>query len=480
MLILTCILIWKFRWRKYKWLSIGLVIVILLLLVFLIRKICIYIQDKNNTAETEEWIDIQSFSNVLEMTKIWKIESYPEVTLLSDIDGEVLSLNVTTWDIVEEYQILMKIENDNPVNSNYNEVGEIIESMYKNYDKIEKQYIEFQSEYWEKIKQLEKQLINNQNDLIKAMEVKDTESRKILEEEIEKINEEYINLKTQQNDLKNMLNNLDTEAKLIINKSDKYYYEMEKQTPRAPFNWVVWWIYVNEWETVKNWDKLITIINNNFTPEILVSLNFDEYLLTKDLTWVYIMIENENWWDLYYEWEIYSRSPILNDEWEYTVMIKIIDENVPDLILDDENSKITVIFNIDSTSQWIPTRCFKKIWKEIWILTLRDGEVITWKQVWIKNMWDNWINVDKLELFWLEKEEEIDGINLCIEDWNKWVIKENDVDIIDWYNQFETVEEFCWEYIKVNPMYMSGHRNLAIVSVLWWNGEVIEVLCDIE
>jgi hypothetical protein len=44
------------------------------------------------------------------------------------------------------------------------------------------------------------------------------------------------------------------------------------------------------------------VINNNFTPEISLSLDFDEYLLTKDLTWVDIVIENENWWDLEYEW----------------------------------------------------------------------------------------------------------------------------------------------------------------------------------
>ena len=68
MLILTCILIRKFRWKKYKWLSIGLVTAILLLLIFLIRKVCIYIQDRKNVAETEEWVDIQSFSNVLELS----------------------------------------------------------------------------------------------------------------------------------------------------------------------------------------------------------------------------------------------------------------------------------------------------------------------------------------------------------------------------------------------------------------------------
>ena len=41
----------------------------------------------------------------------------------------------------------MQIENDNPINSDYDEVGEMIQTMYENYDEIEKQYKEFQSEY---------------------------------------------------------------------------------------------------------------------------------------------------------------------------------------------------------------------------------------------------------------------------------------------------------------------------------------------
>jgi hypothetical protein len=35
--------------------------------------------------------------------------------------------------------------------------------------------------------------------------------------------------------MKNKLNNLDSEAKFILNNSEKYYHEIEKQTPRAPF-----------------------------------------------------------------------------------------------------------------------------------------------------------------------------------------------------------------------------------------------------
>ena len=476
MLILTCIIILKYWWEKYRWLSAFLVVMILLLLIFLIRKVYNFFDSKNNIQD-KEWVNIQDFSNTLKMDKIWKMQSYPEITVLSEIDGEILSLNISTWDIVEEYQILMQI-NNNSNNSDYDNIDEIIGVMYDNYEELEKQYKKFKDEYRDEIKILEKQLFNNKNSLIQAMEFNDIESREILKNEIEKISEEYDFLKTHQEDMENRLNILDNEINMLRKESNKYFFELEKWTPQSPIKWIIWDIYVDEWENVQNWDRLVTIINNNFTPEISVNLDFNEYLLIKDLTWVDIIIENENWWDFEYEWEIYTRSPILNDEWKYTITIKVIDDNVSDLILNDENSTITINFNINSLYQWIPTKCFKKIWNIGWVITLRDWDIIVDKEVWIKNRWNNWINIDNLALFWLEKEEEKDWIDLCIEDWNNEWYK--DESVVEWRNQFETVEDFCSEFIKENPMYWTGHRNLAIVSELWWPGEKIEILCDIE
>lgn len=477
MLIVTCILILKHRWGKYRWLSAILVVMILLLLIFLIKKIYKFIDYRDNIKQTEEWLNINDFPSVLEMYKTWRLELYPETTVLSDIDGEILSINVTTWDIVDDYDILMQIRNINWDQSDYDDVWEMIETIYKNYDEVEKEYNEFEMENWDKIKTLEKQLYNDQNALLKAMELNDIEGRKILENEIKDINDEYKVLKEKKQYLENKLNSLDNEAKLILNESNKYYYELEKQTPRAPYKWVIWNIYVNEWEFIKNWDKLITIINNNYTPEISVGLDFNEYLLTQKLKYVTIILENENWWDFQYKWKIYTRSPILNDEWKYTITIKIMD-GVSDLILGDDNSKITVVFYINSTSLWIPDRCFKNILNNTWVLTLRDGDIIVDKEVWIKSIWNWWINVDELKLFWLENEEKIDWIQLCIRDWNN-VLYEDET-VVEWRNQFETIEDFCDEYIKINPMYWSGHRNAAIVSLLWWPWELIEVLCEIE
>jgi len=407
-MLIACIMILKYWWKKYRWLSAILVVFILFLLFFLVKRIIRFINDRN--IQTEEWINIQEFSTTLKMEKIWKLNLYPEVVLLSEIDGEVMSLNVSTWDLVDEYQILMQIKNSNWIDWDYN-VWEIIENIYDDYDDVEKEYKEFQLEFWDRIKELEIQIYNNQNTLIHAMEFNDKETRKMLEKEIKKISEEYNNLKSQQEYLKTRLNSLESEAQFALNENDRYYYESEKQTPRAPFNGVIGWIYINEWELVKNGDELISVINNNFTPEISLSLDFDEYLLTKDLTWVDILIENENWWDLEYEWEIYTRSPILNNEWKYTVTVKIIDENVPDLILNDENSVIKVVFRVNSESEWIPSRCFKRVWKNNWVLILRDWLDVSDEKVNIKSKWENWINVDIFSLYSLEKDEQKDGID---------------------------------------------------------------------
>jgi septation ring formation regulator EzrA len=94
---------------------------------------------------------------------------------LSDVDGEVVSINVMTGDIVYEYDILMQIKDINEQSSDYDDVDEMMNVMYDNYIDMDRQYSEFQMEYGEKIKNLENQLFNDQNALIQAMELDDQE-----------------------------------------------------------------------------------------------------------------------------------------------------------------------------------------------------------------------------------------------------------------------------------------------------------------
>ena len=440
--------------------------------------ITIFFINHNNHAQTEERVDVWDFPNTLEIDKEWNLLSFPEVTVLSETDWEVMSIRSTQWDIVDERQIIMQIWDWNTEEETIDKIDRQVWQKYTEfYEKMDK-YNQFEMEYWEEITTLENELFENDAALRIAIDIWDTETESIERKEIQDINKKLTSLKAERDMLKSDITSIENEIQSSNKESINLYYEFDKWTPRAPFMWIIWDIYVQEWDEVKNWDKLFTIINNNYTPEISVWLDFNEYILTQDLTWVQIITENENRWNSYYECEIYTRSPILNDEWKYTITIKFIEDDIPNLILSDENTKITVIFTKDFPTIWIPENCFTEISKDKWILTLRDWEVTTWKEVWIKNKRDKWINVDDLGLFWLEEENKKSWIDLCIEDWNNELYK--DESVVEWRSQFETVEEFCTEFIKVNPMYWSGHRNAAIVSLLWWPGEKIEVLCRLN
>ena len=463
----------KDRWRNYKSIGIFCIIFLLFLICFVIWNI---IWNKKDEIQTEEWVNISDFPTTLEIDKEWKLLSYPEVTVLAETDWKVATLNVTEWDIVEQRDILMQIWDEN---------WEIIDAdidvtlwrQFAEYYNKKDEYDQFESEFWEEISILENELRNNSAALSIAIDTQDEKTIENLQEETQNINEKLTLLKNQRENLKSEVTRLDNNILLENQENIDYLYKLDRYSPRAPIQWIVSEIYVQEWDDILNWDKLFKIIDNTYSPEIAVWLDFNEDVLTQDLTWVMIITENENRWNSYYEWEIYTRSPKINEDWEYTVTVRILEE-ISELILSDKNTKITVIFTKDFPTIWIPTNCFTEIWKNSWKLTLRDGEVITWKEIWIKNKWTNWINIDNLALFWLEKEDEKDWIDLCIEDWNNEWYK--DESLVEWRNQFETLEDFCSEFIKVNPMYLSGHRNAAIVSELWWPGEKIEVLCKVD
>ena len=469
-------------WRNYKSIGIFCIIFLLFLICFMIWN---FIWNKKNEKQTEEWVDISDFPTTLEIDKEWKLLSYPEITVLAETDWQVVNLNVTEWDIVEQRDILMQIWNENWEIMD-TDIDITLWRQFAEYYNKKGEYNQFESEFWEKISILEKELIDNNTLLSIAIDTENEENKKNIQEKMRSINEELTLLKNQKEKLKSEVTRLDNKILLDNQENIEYLYEIDKYSPRANIPWIVGNIYVHEWDKIQNWDKLCTIIDNTYSPEIEVWLDFNEYVLTQDLTWVLIVTENENRWDSYYEWEIYTRSPKINEDWEYTLTVRILEE-VSDLILNDKNTKITVIFTKDYPTIWIPKNCFTEIWKNNWILTLRDGEVITWIEVWIENKWENWINVDNLKLFWLENEEEKDGMNLCIEDWNKIIknwdnnpILHEDESLIEWRNQFDNVEDLCKEFIKVNPMYWSGHRNASIISLLWWSGEKIEVLCRLE
>ena len=395
----------KDRWRNYKSIGIFCIVFLLFLICFVILNI---LWNSKNEIQTEEWVNISDFPTTLEIDKEWKLLSYPEVTVLAETDWEVATLNVTEWDIVEQRDILMQIWDENWEIMD-TDIDVTLWRQFAEYYQKKEEHNQFELEYWEEISNLEQKLRNNSAALSIAIDTQDEKTIENLQEETQNINEKLTLLKNQRENLKSEVTRLDNKILLDNQENIDYLYEMDKYSPRAPIQWIVSEIYIHEWDEVNNWDKLFKIIDNTYSPEIAVWLDFNEYVLTQDLTWVMIITENENRWDSYYEWEIYTRSPKINKDWEYILTVRILEE-ISDLILSDKNTKITVIFTKDYPTIWIPTNCFTEIWKNNWILTLRDGEVTTWKEVWIKNKWENWINVDNLELYSLENEEKKDGI----------------------------------------------------------------------
>lgn len=395
----------KDRWRNYKSIGIFCIIFVVFLICFVIWSI---IRNEKNEVKNEEWINISEFPTTLEIDKEWKLLSYPEVVVLAESDGEVMNLNISQWDIVEERDILMQIWEEDWIDEN-TDIDTRIWRKFAEYYQVKNEYEEFESEFWEEILVLEKELKENNTAFSIAVDIDDNKTIENLQQKIQDINGRLNLLKNQRNTLKSDMMRLDSEILMENQENIEYLYELDKKMPRAPIRWIVSEIYVQQWDEVQNWDELLKIVDNTYSPEIAVWLDFNEYVLTQDLTWVLIVTENENRWDSYYEWEIYTRSPKINEDWEYTLTVRILDE-VSDLILNDKNTKITVIFTKDYPTIWIPKNCFTEIWKNNWKLTLRDGEMIIEKEVWIKNKWTNWINVDNLELSSLENEEKKDGI----------------------------------------------------------------------
>ena len=186
MLIFICVMIYINLWKRSKLLSIILIIGIIFWVILLVNTFFHhFIKIKNLRTR----IPLNKFSNILEIQKKWEILSYPEITILSDIDGEVMSVNIMEWDIVDEWMCLMQLKSDKKSDLFISDPEVILWVINEDYNFLVNQYKEFQSEYWEEIENLKKELLNKQNALIQAMEFNDNESRKILDKEIQDLSE---------------------------------------------------------------------------------------------------------------------------------------------------------------------------------------------------------------------------------------------------------------------------------------------------
>ena len=177
-------MIFKVRWKNYRSIGIFCIVFLLFLVSFIVRNILWNIKKQKIT---EEWIDISDFPTTLEIDKEWKLLSYPEVTILSETDWELVSLNVNEWDIVEERDILMQIWNEEDSEETIDKLDRQIWRKYAEFYENMDQYNEFQIQYWQEISDLEKELFDDNAALQIATDTNDTKTTNKMKNEIQEL-----------------------------------------------------------------------------------------------------------------------------------------------------------------------------------------------------------------------------------------------------------------------------------------------------
>ena len=188
----------KNRWRNYKSIGIFCIVFIVFLICFVIWNI--YSNNKKQEI-TEEWVNISDFPTTLEIDKEWKLLSYPEVTILSDADGQLMTLNVTEWDIVQEWDILMQIWDENWEIPDIN-IDTRLWRQFAEYYQKKDEYDQFELEFWEEISNLENELRDNGAALSIAIDTQDEKNIEFLKEKTENINKKLSLLNSQRDYLK--------------------------------------------------------------------------------------------------------------------------------------------------------------------------------------------------------------------------------------------------------------------------------------
>ena len=240
----------KDRWRNYKSIGIFCIIFLLFLICFIIWNI---IWNRKNEVQTEEWVNISDFPTTLEIDKEWDLLSYPEVIILAESDWNIMNLNVTQWDIVQERDILMQIWEEDWIDEN-TDIDTRIGRKFAEYYQVKNEYEQFESEFWEEISILENELKENNTAFSIAVDTNDNKTIENLQQKIQDISGRLNLLKWQRDSLKSNMMKLDSEILMENQENIEYLYELDKKSPRAPIQWIVSEIYVQQWDEVQNWD----------------------------------------------------------------------------------------------------------------------------------------------------------------------------------------------------------------------------------
>ena len=205
----------KDRRRNYKSIGIFCIVFILFLVCFILRNI-IWKFEKDE--KTEEWVNILDFPTTLEIDEEWILLSYPEVTVLAETDWEIMSLNVTQWDIVEEWDILMQIWEEDWIDEN-TDIDTRIWRKFAEYYQMKDEYEQFESDFWQEISNLEKNLMEYNTEFSIAVDTQNEKDIENIQEKIHDVDERLNLLKNRKNYLKSEVNRLESEI-LIENQEN--------------------------------------------------------------------------------------------------------------------------------------------------------------------------------------------------------------------------------------------------------------------
>ena len=205
-------MIFKNRWKNYRNIGIFCIVFVIFLVCFIIRNIFL---NNNKQKITEEWIDISDFPTTLEIDKEWKLLSYPEVTILSETDWELVSLNVDEWDIVEQRDVLMQIWNEEDSEETIDKLDRQIWRKYAEFYENMDEYNEFEMNFWQEISELERELLEYNSALQIATDLEDIKTKIDIENRIQDANKKLIWLKNERDRLKNNSTNLENEINSV-------------------------------------------------------------------------------------------------------------------------------------------------------------------------------------------------------------------------------------------------------------------------
>lgn len=426
--------------------ALTLLITVILVRLFVIQN---YHKDDIDQSITEKQrTSVTRFSNVIHMVKECNLLPYPEITILSDVDWKVSSLNISEWEYIKKWKILMQINNDsNEYTEKLNDVQLSIDELQIEYENMKSEYDKSDLIYSQQIEELNNEISYTEDLLAESVFQYDGEWQQIRENKIEEIENQIANIQVEQwikhQDFIVKINRIENEIISKRNEYETYYNKINQLTPRATIDWTVWEIYISQWDLIHNGDLLLTIIKSDEDPKFSVELDFDEYILTQNLSEVIVVLNLENEWQYsiqQYSWTIFTRNPAINENNKYEVTVQIPDfswTNIRDV------DSMSIIFPIESKWLRINESCINYSWNNSAFINLYDW-IREWTQdVTILTHLDNQVLIDDGQLFIQSNDDStlnnLEESGLNSQEIDSWI--END--ILDLFDSYQNLQILC-------------------------------------